>query len=85
MYSKVSKSLLSVRVRRPVASASGKCTLLIAEVIDQKYASVFDPRSSFSDRGLSHQTFDQVIDTKIWLFVGPRSLVLGNQRLLVLN
>ena len=29
MYSKVSKSLLSVRVRRPVASASGKCTLLM--------------------------------------------------------
>ena len=57
----------------------------LAEVIDQKYASVIDPRSSFSDRGLSHRTFDQVIDTKIWLVVGPRSLVLGNQRLLVLN
>ena len=58
---------------------------MIAEVIDPKYASVIDPRSSFSDRGLSHRTFDQVIDTKIWLVVGPRSLVLGNQRLLVLN
>ena len=57
----------------------------IAEVLDQKYASFIDPRSSFSDRGLSHRTFDQVIDTKIWLVVGPRSLVLGNQRLLVLN
>ena len=58
---------------------------ILAEVLDQKYASVIDPRSSFSDRGLSHRTFDQVIDTKIWLVVGPRSLVLGNQRLLVLN
>ena len=57
----------------------------IVEVLDQKYASVVNPRSSFSDRGLSHRTFHQVIDTKIWLVVGPRSLVLGNQRLLVLN
>ena len=33
---------------------------------------VVGPRASFSDRGLSHQTFNQVIDTEFWLVVGPR-------------
>ena len=47
---------------------------LLVEVLD-----IFDkmkvvgPRACFSDRGLSHQTFDQVIDTKFGSVVGPRS------------
>ena len=46
----------------------------IVEVLD-----IFDkmkvvgPRACFSDRGLSHRTFDQVIDTKFGSVVGPRS------------
>ena len=34
---------------------------------------VVGPRACFSDRGLSHRTFDQVIDTKFGSVVGPRS------------
>ena len=34
---------------------------------------VVDPPACFSDRGLSHRTFDQVIDTKFGSVVGPRS------------
>ena len=46
----------------------------VVEVLD-----IFDkmkvvgPRACFSDRGLSHRTFDQVIDTKFGSVVGPRS------------
>ena len=45
----------------------------VVEVLD-----IFDkmkvvgPRACFSDRGLSHRTFDQVIDTKFGSVVGPR-------------
>ena len=55
----------------------GECptgALAIVEVLD-----IFDkmkvvgPRACFSDRGLSHRTFDQVIDTKFGSVVGPRS------------
>ena len=47
---------------------------VLVEVLD-----IFDkmkvvgPRACFSDRGLSHRTFDQVIDTKFGSVVGPRS------------
>ena len=81
----ICSSYLDVGSALLISEANMQRRETIAEVLDQKYASVIDPRSSFSDRGLSHRTFDQVIDTKIWLVVGPRSLVLGNQRLLVLN
>ena len=69
----------------PLFRFLGRIGETIVEVIDQKNVSIVEPRSSFSDRGLSHQTFNQVIDTRIWLVVGSRSSVLGNQRLLVLN
>ena len=48
--------------------------LSLVEVLD-----IFDkmkvvgPRACFSDIGLSHRTFDQVIDTKFGSVVGPRS------------
>ena len=49
----------------------GKSVVEVLDIFDKM--KVVGPRACFSDRGLSHRTFDQVIDTKFGSVVGPRS------------
>lgn len=63
MYSKVSKSLLSVRVRRPVASASGKCTLLMETATStNKRGKEQDQPATHGDRTRHVQRKDRTTD-----------------------
>ena len=62
---------VSARLSLPRPPIRQRSKVEVLDIFDKM--KVVGPRACFSDRGLSHRTFDQVIDTKFGSVVGPRS------------